>query len=134
MPRRTPLFFESNLRRALVVLSTKILLLLLLLLEEEEAFTDDDDDDDDARENDDIKAHDDIAKKKSVPPKRALSPAVAVLVSSLASPKRVVLFVVCTKGSRDNFVSNSNELFDKKEIPKTLNPKRNFQRPNSFVK
>ena len=128
MPRRTPLFFESNLRRALVVLSTKILLLLLLLLEEEEAFTDDDDDDDDARENDDIKAHDDIAKKKSVPPKRALSPAGAGLVSSLASPKRVVLFVVCTKGSRDNFVSNSNELFDKKEIPKTLNPKKEFSK------
>ena len=64
MPRRTPLFFESNLRRALVVLSTKILLLLLLLLEEEEAFTDDDDDDD-ARENDAIKAHADIAKKKA---------------------------------------------------------------------
>ena len=52
------------------------------------------------------------SQKKSVPPKRALSPAVAVLVSSLASPKRVVLFVVCTKGSRDNFVSNSNELFE----------------------
>ena len=51
-------------------------------------------------------------KEKSVPPKRALSPAVAVLVSSLASPKRVVLFVVCTKGSRANFVSNSNELFE----------------------
>lgn len=123
MPRRTPLFFESNLRRALVVLSTKILLLLLLLLEEEEAFTDDDDDDDDARENDDIKAHDDIAKKKkSVPPKRALSPAVAVLVSSLASPKRVVLFVVCTKGSRDNFVSNSNELFELKGNSKNPKP------------
>ena len=68
------------------------------------------------------------SQKKSVPPKRALSPAVAVLVSSLASPKRVVLFVVCTKGSRDNFVSNSNELFDKKEIPKTLNPKKEFSK------
>ena len=61
-------------------------------------------------------------KKKSVPPKRALSPAVAVLVSSLASPKRVVLFVVCTKGSRDNFVSNSNELFEEKGNSKNPKP------------
>ena len=60
-------------------------------------------------------------KKKSVPPKRALSPAVAVLVSSLASPKRVV-FVLCTKGSRDNFVSNSNELFEEKGNSKNPKP------------
>ena len=60
------------------------------------------------------------SQKKSVPPKRALSPAVAVLVSSLASPKRVV-FVVCTKGSRDNFVSNSNELFEVKTKKKSRN-------------
>ncbi len=40
-------------------------------------------------------------KEKSVPPKRALSTAVAVLVSPLASPPERVVFVVCTKGSRD---------------------------------
>ena len=69
-------------------------------------------------------------KEKSVPPKRALSSAVAVLVSSLASPPKRVRSIrsICTKGSRDNFVSNSNELFDKKEIPKTLNPKKEFSK------
>ena len=53
-------------------------------------------------------------KEKSVPPKRALSPAVAVLVSSLASPPKRVRSIrsICTKGSRDNFGSNSNELFE----------------------
>ena len=53
-------------------------------------------------------------KRKSVPPKRALSPAVAVLVSSLASPPKRVRSIrsICTKGSRDNFGSNSNELFE----------------------